>query len=132
MSDPALALQGALIAAIKALGTAAGTRVYDSVPASATYPYVSLGPTQSVGNYADCYDGTETFQQIDVWSRAVGYPEVKTIASAIRDTINAGDFTIAGHTIDLVEIQDINYSRDPDGLTSRARISIRALTHPDS
>lgn len=131
MSDPALALQGALVAAIRALGTAAGQNVFDRVPASDPFPRVTVGEGQSVDNSSPgCYDGSESFLQVDVWSREVGYPQAKQIASAIRTRLHDGALTLAGHTLELMRVRSIDYSRDPDGLTSRARILVRALTQP--
>lgn len=131
MSDPAYALQVALVAAIKALGTAAGQNVFDQPPTSNPFPRVTVGEGQSVDNSVPgCYDGTESFLQVDVWSRANGYPQVKQIASAIRDRLHDGALTLNGHTLELLRVQSTDYSRDPDGITSRARLLVRALTQP--
>lgn len=131
MSDPALALQGAIVSAIKALATAAGTNVFDQVPETDPFPRVTVGIGQSVpAPELPCYDGTESFVQIDVWSRQVGLPEAKTVAAAIRARFHDGALTLAGHTLELMRVQSIDYSRDPDGLTNRARILVRALTQP--
>ena len=127
-TDPALALQGALIAAIKAIPTAAGANVFDSVPPSDPFPRVTVGLGQSIPDMADCRDATESVLQIDAWSRAVGYPEVKGIADKIRDRLNDEQLVITGHRLELMLVELIDYTRDPDGLTSRARISLRVLT----
>lgn len=131
-TDPALALQGALIAAIKAIPTAAGNNVFDSVPSSNPYPRVTVGIGQSVPDPADCRDATESFVQIDAWSRAVGYPEVKTIADLIRGRLHDGALAISGHVLDLMSVELSDYSRDQDGLTSRARLSVRIISSPAS
>lgn len=131
-SDPALPLQGALQAALKALATAAGSNVFDRVPPSDPFPRIAIGAWQSIPDDGDCYEGTETFAQIDVWSRAVGFPEVKGIADAIRDRLHNGDLDVAGHHVELMAVESIDYIRDPDGLTSRARISLRILSQPST
>ena len=129
-TDPALALQGALIAAIKAIPTGAGNNVFDSVPTANPYPRITVGLGQSLPAPADCRDATESVLQIDAWSRAVGYPEVKTIADQIRGRLHDGELTISGHELELMTVELLDYSRDPDGLTSRARMSLRVLTSP--
>lgn len=129
MADPSLALQGALVTLIKGK-TEAGDRVYDRVPAKAEKPYVSLGPMDVIGSYADCYDGSETTAQIDVWGDGVGMPVVKRIASQIRDLINAEDYALDGHTLELGAVQSAVYSGDPNGITTRAVITARFLTQP--
>lgn len=135
MSDPAYALQLALVAALKG-ETEAGDAVYDMVPSDArqievakhTFPIITLGSGQTINNPADCYDGSEAFLQIDVWSRKTGFPEVKQIAAEVRTILNDAELTLVGHRLDLMEVQDTVYSRDPDGKTSRARMTVRALT----
>jgi hypothetical protein len=127
-SDPSLPLQAALISALRVLGTAAGSNVFDRVPEGDPFPRITLGAWQSIPDDADCYDGTESFVQVDVWSRAVGYPEVKSIAGAVRDRLHDGDLVVGGHSVELMTVESVDYLRDPDGLTSRARISLRILS----
>lgn len=129
-TDPALALQGALVAAIKAIPTAAGDNVFDSVPASNPFPRVTVGTGQSLTVEADCYDGTESIVEVNAWSRATGFPEVKGIADLIRDRFHGGALTLAGHKVELLLVESMDFTRDPDGLTSRARIVIRSITQP--
>ncbi len=129
-SDPSHALQVALVRELRALGTAAGGNVFDRVPPDDPFPRITFGPWQGIPNDADCYEGTESFVQIDVWSRAVGFPEAKGIAGAIRDRLHNGELDVSGHRVELMLVQSIDTSRDPDGLTSRARISLRILSQP--
>lgn len=139
MSDPALALQKAIVAALKG-ATGAGNNVYDDVPGrkkgeaadkdGGPFPRITLGEGQTVGNFADCYDGSEVFLQIDVWTTTTGFPETKRIAGQVRSELHDADLQLDGHTLELLEFQDTVYSRDPDGKTRRARITLRALTQP--
>lgn len=130
MSDPSLELQGAIISALKAAATPAGANVFDVVPDRNPFPRITVGGGQSVPVDEDCYEGTESTIQIDAWSREVGYPQVKQIASAVRGRLHNGTLALTGHTLELMKIETITYERDPDGLTSRARIQLRALTQP--
>lgn len=128
MSDPSLPLQAAIVAALKGNSPAvAAGRVYDSVPTSPSFPYVSLGDMQVLPDKADCIDGTEVFVQIDAWSRAVGYPEVKALGAAIVAALDDHPPTVTGFECVVFELQSVNYLRDPDGLTRHAAISFRAL-----
>lgn len=128
--DPAYALQVAFVAGLKALGTAAGTRVYDRVPDTETFPYITVGEGQIIPIEEECFDRSESTHQINVWSRAVGYPEVKQLAGAIRAALNHGSFSVTGHTVDLIRVTGIDYTRDPDGITNRARIQVETQTSP--
>lgn len=139
MSDPALALQGAIITALKAsggVGTAA--RVYDTVPSpppsgqpDTRFPYIRVGDDQVTGDDTDdCEDLSEVFSRIHVWSRATGWPEAKTIAGAIRARLRSATMTLSGFTVDVVEFVQAQYLEDPDGITRHAVVEFRFLiTH---
>ncbi len=130
MSDPSLPLQSSLIAVLRANAPVAalvGARVYDSVPPTPTFPYVALGDVQVIPDKADCIDGVEVFAQIDGWSRAVGYPEVKRIGAAIVAALDDQPVTVTGYDVVVFEIENIQYLRDPDGLTRHGALTFRAL-----
>lgn len=134
MSDPSLALQGAIVSALKndaTLSTLLAQRVYDAVPPVPTFPYISVGDGQVLGDDTeDCGDGSEVHLQIDAWSRAVGYPEVKQIAAAIRSALKTTPITVptlSGFTVSVVEYVQTQFLRDPDGLTRHAAITFRYL-----
>jgi hypothetical protein len=129
MSDPSLALQAAIVAALAGT-TEAGTNVYDQVPATDAFPRITVGEGQTVGNFADCYDGSEVYLDVHVWSREVGFPEAKRIASAVRSALHDAPLTLTGHTLELLQFRDARYLRDPDGRTSHVAMTFRALTQP--
>lgn len=131
MSDPSLELQAALVAALKgASPQIAGTRIYDAVPPNPVFPYVSLGDCQVLPDKADCIDGTEVFPVIDVWSRAVGYPEVKGIVKQILAILDDQPIAISGFDSVVFQFDRVDYIRDPDGLTRHASITFHGLIQP--
>lgn len=133
MSDPSLELQAAIVAALKASGAlpaVVGGRVYDAVPTGAAFPYVTLGDIQVLPDKSGCIDGAEVYPQIDVWSRAVGYPETKTIAKAILAKLDDQPLTVAGFNTVVFEVQGVQYLRDPDGLTRHAAITFHGILTP--
>lgn len=133
MSDPSIELQGALVAALKAAGAlpaVVGGRVYDEAPTNAVFPYLTLGDCQVLPDKAGCIDGVEVYPQIDVWSRAVGYPEVKTIAAAVKAKLDDQPLTVSGFQVVVFEHQSTQYLRDTDGLTRHAAITFRGLIQP--
>lgn len=135
MSDPALALQKALRDVLRG-ATDAGNNVFDRAAASNPFPRVTLGNGQSIpiNEEADpsCeYDPTESFLQIDVWSRDVGKPEVKTIASQVRGLLHEETLSLTGHRMETpMVLSTIIYSTEPDGLTERARMTMQVRTVP--
>jgi hypothetical protein len=137
MIDP-IEIQIALVGRLKALNTEAGERIYDDVPAEekrkaltgAAWPYISLGDGGIAPIDETCADRATTKIVINVWSREVGYPQVKRIAAAIGTALDQEDLEIPGQVLDSMEVEDINFMRDPDGKTRRARISLSIDTHP--
>lgn len=137
MSDPSLELQAALVAALKGhVGAKVAERVYDQVPApvppatSATFPYVTLGDCQVLPDKAGCIDGVQVYPQIDVWSRGVGYAEVKTIVKSILLVLDDQPLAVDGFNVVLFEIQSVHYLRDPDGLTRHAALTFHGMLTP--
>jgi len=130
MSDPSLELQAAIVTKLKAdAGVIAvvSTRVYDNIPASPTFPYISLGDTQVLPDKAECIDGVEIFFSIDAWARDQTFPMVKKISKAIVAALDDQPITVAGYDTIVFEINSINHLKDPDGLTRHAALSFRAL-----
>ena len=138
MRDPSLAIQIALVTRLTALATDAGPRIYDDIPpeeqrlqdTGAEFPYVSIGAGQLIPVDEECWDRSSTYFQIDVWTRTVGFPQTKQIAGAIRSALHEKDLTIVGHTLDRMRVESIDYSRDPDGTTRRARLVLLVETQP--
>lgn len=138
MSDPSLALQVALVTRLTDLATDAGERIYDDVPpeadrvadTGAAYPYVTIGAGQLVPIDEDCFDRSSTFFQIDVWTRTIGFPQAKQIAGAIRTALHEQSLAVTGHVVDRMRVESIDYSRDPNGLTRRARLVLLVETQP--
>lgn len=135
MSDPSLALQGAIVTLLKAAAgvtSLVGQRIYDEPPAAdgLVFPYITIGDGQTIGDDTeDCGDGSEVNLQIDAWSRAVGYPEVKQIESAVRTALKTYP-TLTGFTVSVVEFLQAQFLRDPDGKTRHAAMQFRYLiTH---
>ncbi len=131
MSDPSLELQAALVATLKGVSPQiAGGRIYDQAPELPEFPYVTLGDCQVLPDKAGCIDGVEVYPQIDIWSRAVGYPEIKAIAAAVKAVLDDQPLSVDGFAVVVFEHQSTHYLRDPDGLTRHAAIVFRGLIQP--
>lgn len=131
MTDPTLAIQAAIVAALKTATAVAGGRVYDSVPAEPTFPYVTVGDGDTVGDDNSCFESSEVNIPVHIWSRAVGFPEAKAIAALVRARCKV-EFTISGFKVVNAEYVTARYLRDPDGLTSHAVVEFRYLVDHDT
>lgn len=131
MSEPSLALQKGIFAALTnaaAVTALVGTRVFDRVSASAVFPYIRIGTDQTVAADQDCVpECVEVFAQIDVFSRAQGKVEAKNIAGAVARTLNIGSVTLSGYLLQSLLHSDTRYLDDPDGLSTHAVLTFRAL-----
>lgn len=126
MIDASLPLQAAVVAALKedpGLAALIGERVYDRVPAKPVAPYVTIGDAQIVDDSSACLSLAEYSLQVDVWSEAVGYPEVKEIGAIAARVLDAAlpmdGFAVVIHRV------GVRYVRERDNLTSRAIIAAR-------
>lgn len=131
MSDPSFELQASLLATLKGVSPSiAGARIFDQPPKDPTFPYVTIGDCQVLPTKFDAVDGAEVYPQIDVWSRAVGYPEAKTITKQVMAALDEVAFSVTGFRLVVFEFQSVQYLRDPDGLTRHAAITFRGLLEP--
>lgn len=129
MSYPAVDLQKGLYDALKAGGIA---RVYDTVPAAATFPYVSLGEVQLLDDGNTCSDDMfEAFVDMHVWSRPnpPSSVEAKTVSGQVHDAL-AVPFAVNGWAITATELQSARHFIDSDGITRHSVISYRLQIEP--
>lgn len=130
MADPSLDMQKAIVHRLK--NTAGVTalvaqRVFDQVPPNTAFPYISYGPDQVFSDDVDCITAYEISVQIDIWSRAVGQPEMKRIAGAVRASLHDAEFNLDDHALVLIEHRTTRYLDDPDGLSHHGVLEFRAL-----
>lgn len=133
MSDPSYALQAAVTPALKSAASVqeiVADRVFDKVPTSATFPYVTHGDSQVLPDKTDCIDGAEVSYQIDAWSQFNGFGEVKKLAAAIVAALDDQPLAVTGQNVIVFEHRETRYLRDPDGLTRHAAITFRSLINP--
>lgn len=134
LPDATLPLQAAIITALK--GAAAVTAlvpsasIYDTPPASAAKPYIAMGPIQVLRERADEYDGADHYIQIDAWAPGPNSKEIKQIGAAIVATIDDAALSLSGHRLIGIDIEQLNYLSDPDGITKHAALTFRARTEP--
>lgn len=127
-----LALQKAIVARLKAAATGAGNNVFDRVPESNPFPRITIGEGQTLPDNSDCRRGSDVTLEVHVWSREVGWPEAKAIASQVRVALDDPlPLALDSHILDLLDFADARYLRDPDGITNHVAMSFRALTQPE-
>jgi len=128
--SPALELQGAIVSRLKAdaaVRAMVTDRVYDNVPNDAGFPRITLGATDETSDDADCVEGLVISFQIDCWSQAVGFPQVREMADAVRRSLHDADLALASNALVSFTHRQTRVFRDPDGLTSHAAMTFDAF-----
>ncbi len=123
-------LQAAIYAALTAANVAGG-RVYDRVPESAAFPYVTIGDEQVLDAGNTCADGWDVYSDVHVWSRpdAGSKGEVKAIMSAAVRAVRAIE-ALPGFVVQSIELHSSVVARDPDGITEHGALTFRTLVDP--
>lgn len=126
------AFQIALIAALKGdvdVSALLGARIYDNAAVKAPFPMLTLGPAQEVDDSAECVDGVECFQQIDVWTQDGGSQlSAKRICGAVRKVLHGADLELAEpYALVLIEVEDWSVVGDPDEKIAHGIVNVRAL-----
>jgi hypothetical protein len=131
-SDPALAMQKGTLSLMKAgaTGVQTGGRIYDGVPGGAVKPYVSFGPFQMLPEHGDCLDGGEAFLTLDGWAAGPDTVQVKKLGAAIASDLDRAALVVDGQRLIELSIEQIQYMRDPDGITAHAVVTVHAWTEP--
>lgn len=135
MSDPALALQIAIVERLKADAAVAalvGPRIFDAVPQQSAYPLIGYGADQVLATEhdGDCFDGSETLAELHVFSRAAGQAEAKRIAAAVRAALARWTPALADILVDDFRWRSTRYLR-PDGSTTQAVLTFQMMSHAD-
>ena len=127
--SPSLELQEVLVAHLKADAAVAelvGDRIYDRVPKKATYPYVSLGPSEELDIGTDTFESYDCSIQIDCWSTDVGGPEAKRISNAVRDALDDEDLPLSANNLVSFSCRQVRIFPDQDGLTTHAVLTFES------
>ena len=103
--------------------------VYDRVPTSPPFPYVTIADAHVVDDWAEGIEGSEIFCDVHVWSRAVGHVEAKKVCSAVRAAM-CQLLQLVGHRVVVFEFVSTRHLTDPDGVTAHSIVTVRYSTEP--
>lgn len=98
-------------------------RIYDAVPDTAQFPYVTFGPSDEVEDDADCIESVRLTLQLDVWSKKSGKVEAAQIASQIRSLLHRQNIVLSGAALVEIEVSNIRTFYENDGVTAHAAIT---------
>lgn len=126
------AIHDALIADAALTTLLGGPKVYDDAPASAAFPYVTLGEAR-VTDWSTATEAGEEHQlTLNAWSRQGGHREAHLIAGALLQALDDAPLTLADHRLVNLRFALADVRREADGKTYRAAVRFRAVTEPES
>ena len=138
--DPNYELTKLVMTALKNDTSVSGfvaARVFDRVPSDPKpdFPYISMGPSDTLPDDADCITGEEVSLQIDCWSQgaaeAFGSAEVKKLAGAVKRRLHDVDLALAENALVSLCHRVTRIMREPDGVTNHAVLSFTAFVEID-
>lgn len=125
MSDPLSALQPAVRAALVAASAVTdlvGQRVYDRVPNSPAFPYLTIRIPDITEDDDGCGKHWICAVEVHIWSRATGRQEASQIAGPVRDALDSIT-AVTGYRINYNQFRLTRMMDDRDGLTVHAVVS---------
>jgi hypothetical protein len=124
MSDPSIAFQTAIYTELNAN---LSVPVYDSVPQSATYPYVTIDyQDSSRANWlSDRKD--QKIMYFSVWSDYRGQKEVLQIMSELDTLLHNQRFTLSTGRIAEMQVLSKRTNRESDGVTFMGQLRLQII-----
>jgi hypothetical protein len=120
------AIYGALTANAPFMALVRG--VYDDVPESAAFPYVSIGDATEIA--WDCFgqDGSDATITMHVWSTYRGMSEAQRINTLMIGVLdNQTGLTVTGYGLVVLNKEFTETLRDPDGITRHIVTRFRVM-----
>ena len=134
--SPAWDLQTAVWSALtgdSALTTAlGGPHVFDDVPQSTDFPFVTIGEIRTNDWSTQTAKGHEHFLTIHSWSRAKGRKEVQAIMTILDGLLDGAALVLKDHALVNFSLVFWDARRDRDGETYHGLMRFRAVTEPNS
>ncbi len=125
MSDAALAVQTAVKSA---LDTGLSDPVYDKVPASPTYPFVTIGSDKQEDWSAEGVEGEQHTLMIHSWSQSSTLTEIKNIMKDIKDSLHLQALSVTGHNLVYLKWDSSETELEEDGTTIKGTQKFKAVT----
>lgn len=133
-TDASWPLQKAVFAQLKNDPVLSGviTGVYDHVPQSATYPYITLGGSSVMDWSSKTFKGQDHRFELHIWSAKPGHREIKELQEAVKAALDDVDLVIDGHDLVVLRFEFAQMLFEASGPLHHSINRFRALTCPSS
>ncbi|MBN9061314.1 MAG: hypothetical protein BGP06_15255 [Rhizobiales bacterium 65-9] len=132
MSDPLLALQGAIVATLN--GDAAlvallgGEKTFEHAPPGTTHPWIAFEEMRSTTADVSGYATREHRIALLCVSRQPGTREALAIASRVQALLHDATLPLDGHRLINLAVSSVDIMRAAREPLRKARVSLRAVT----
>jgi hypothetical protein len=103
-------------------------RIYDHVPSTASFPFVTLGEMRAESFDSWNHDGMNHRVMLHAWSRERGRKEIKQIMEAIQSRLHDRAFSIAGQRLIRCRLLTAEALLDDDGLSYHGIAQYQVIT----
>lgn len=121
MKHPAWELQKALFSLLMSdvdvVSRLGGQKLFDDVPRSASFPYVTFGAGQTVDRSSSDGTGYQHTLILNVWSRSGGRKEVLAIVELVRAAVLKQPVDLDDFCVVLARLEAVDVRRGSDGET---------------
>ena len=124
------AVYGALTGDATLVALLGGPHIYDDVPQTAAFPFVTIGRSELRDWSTGTEQGTEHQLAVHVWSRVAGRREVHEILGVLADILHEASLSLTDHVLVNLRQDFSEVRRDPDGKTYHGIMRLRAATEP--
>lgn len=134
MTPSSAALRAAIHSTLSAhaplIAVLGGPKIYDEPPATAAFPYVTLGEARVADYSAGEEEGEEHQLTLHAWSRHGGHREAHVIAGTLLQALDDAPLAPEGHHLVNLRFALADIRREADGRTYHAVVRFRAVTEP--
>lgn len=127
MTHPIMALQGPLVAALRAVS---GLTVFDAPPKGAFPPYVVIARHDVIPRDGDAAPGHEHRVVLQAWAEGASRKSAVTMVETILGVALGASFDGAGFTVTLRRHDRTDTTIDGDTGRARAAIALTYFTEP--
>lgn len=103
-------------------------RIYDDVPRSPTFPYITHGASTVRDWSTGTDEGHEHIVTLHVWSRGAGRKPVHELLGAIEGALDQQPLALDGHRLINLRHEFSDIRREVDGDTWHGILRLRAVT----
>jgi len=134
MSSSSWALQKAIHVQLSAdaglLAVLGAPRIFDDVPRSPTFPYITYGGSTVRDWSTGTDDGHEHALTLHAWSQGAGRKPVHELLGALEAALDQQGLALDGHRLITLRHEFSDVRREADGETWHGVLRLRATTEP--